>query len=504
MKEGNKKKALENFKRAYRYNPNDTYVRKQLKRLGAKKILRNKKGSKGGDLLALAEHYERQGDCFSAQAEYGAIFEADPKNARAAFKAASCLWRLGQSKEAIAWLDKALKADPRYIEAYVKKAEFYTERFDFREATRVLKRAVKIAPKSNLVYRGFALLELKRNDHASAIAYAKKALSIYQTDVEALILLVKGYMGSRKYQEAYEKAVQLRSLDSANPKVQEAYIRALAAIQSLESAMGVVRELIESYPYTIEYRFLYGQLLKEDERYMDAEGVLRQVLQIDEKYKPALLELGQVLQAQGKFNDARDLLLKAASQDPSDPKGLFYLGKLYLQAGNPGAALVQFQRVLKNNPLYPNAHYFSGEAALKARKYPEALKQAQKESKLNPHRADPHVLQGDIYFLMRDYGNCISSYQKAIRLRPPTSNLFVKQARCYRLQGGLHTALQLLRTAELKEPGNPLVWKEMGAVCEMKENINCAIEAYRQYLILAPNAPDRSIIENRISKLLSR
>lgn len=503
LKDGNKERAIENLKLAYRFNPNDREVQRQLARLGEKGVLQESK-KKGNEILALAEHYERQGDCFAAQAQYRAFFVSNPKNARAAFKAANCLWKMSRAKEAIEWLDKALVADPKYIEAYVKKAEFYSERFDFQAASAVLKRARKVNPKSHLVYRGLAQLHLKRNDYASAQSFAGKALDLYQTDVESMTILIRAMIGQKQFGKAYEKAVQLRSFDPANPEVQEVYIRSLAAVRNLESAMGVARELIENYPYTIEYRFLYGELLKEDERYSLAEGVFRQVLQIDESFRPAMLELGQVLKVQGKFNEARDLFLQAASQDPSDAKALFLLGQLYRRAGNAKAALTQFGRVLQNNPLYPNAHYFAGVAALDVRDFSRALKEAQKEAKLNPYRADPHILMGDVYFFLRDYPNCIAAYQQAIKLRPPNSDLYIKQARCFRLNGSLHTALQLLRTAELKESGNPLVWKEMGAACEMKENINCAIEAYRQYLRLAPNAADRKIIEGRIGEMYKR
>ena len=502
-KEGNKSKALKYFEMAYQINPNDIEIQAQLKQLGGQEVL-NSGTQKGSDLLALAEHYERQGDCFAAQAEYRAVFESNPKNARAAFKAASCLWKISQAKEAIEWLDKALAVDPKYVEAYVKKSEFFAERYDFQAASRVLQRAIQIAPKNHLVFQGLASLQLKRNDYAAAAAYAQKAVALYQTDVDSMILLVKAYLGQKAYQKAYEKAVQLRSFDPANPEVQEVYVRALAAIQNLESAITVVRELIENYPYTIEYRFLFGQLLKEEERYSASEGYLRQVLQIDEKYKPAMMELASVLQAQGKYNEARDLFLKAAIQDPSDAEPLFHLGQLYLAAGNAKAALLQFERVLRNNPLYPSAHFYAGQAALTAQNFNKALEEAQKEARLNPHRADPHILMGDIYFFLKDYSSCISSYQKGIKMREPDSNLYVKQARCYRLLGGLDTSLQLLRTAELKEPGNPLVWKEMGAVCEMKENKDCAIEAYRQYLNLAPNAQDRPVIEKRVLDILGQ
>ena len=500
LQRGDEAKSKQQVQQAYQINPRHRDVRRLLEELGENpETLRSSRS--GAEQLAVGEQYERQGDCVAAYSEYRVVFESNPKNAIAAFKAARCLWRLSQAKEALEWLDKAIKADPKYIEAYATKAQYYTDRFDYRSAGQVLKQARGIAPKNHLVYQKLAYMQLKRNDFNSAIAYAERAMRLYETDVESLALLVEAQLGLRQYAKAYEKASQLRALDQGNTRAQTVYTKALAAVQGLETGLAAAKELVETYPQEAEYRILYADFLMQDELFREAEGVLRQWLQIEEGHKPSLLKMGEALQAQGRIDEARDALLAAAAKDPSDAEALFLLGRLYLQANKAKQSLSYFERVLRTNPLYPQAHYYSGLAALRGGDLKRALQEADKESRLNPRRAEPHLLMGEIHYLRRQYSRCIASYQKATQLRQVGSDVDVKLARCYRLLGDPETALSLLKNAELKGSGNPDVWKEMGAVCEMKGDVDCAVEAYRQYFILAPNAPDKRRIEGRILNL---
>jgi regulator of sirC expression with transglutaminase-like and TPR domain len=74
-------------------------------------------------------------------------------------------------------------------------------------------------------------------------------------------------------------------------------------------------------------------------------------------------------------------------------------------------------------------------------------------------------------------------------------------ARCYRLSGNLDAAVSMINQAGTQESGNPEVWKEQGAIYEMKQENIKAIEAYSQYLVLVPNAVDREQIQMRINAL---
>ncbi|MCB0350472.1 MAG: tetratricopeptide repeat protein, partial [Bdellovibrionales bacterium] len=244
-----------------------------------------------------------------------------------------------------------------------------------------------------------------------------------------------------------------------------------------------------------------GQLYLKDQRYTSAQQVFAQVIRIEEKPKLAYIELGKTYQALNQFDAARDAFFKAAAIDPADVEPLFLAGQLYLRAKQPSEARQQFQRVLRVNKDYPLVNYYIGKAALSMGSTSEAIEQANIEKSKNPGLADPYILAADAYTELKQYGACAGEYRKAVELRPADSNMYVKMARCYRMSGNLDAALSMINQAGIQESGNPEVWKEQGAIFEMRQDTLKAIEAYNQYLTIVPNAIDRAQIEMRINAL---
>lgn len=492
-------KALKYAQQAYSHNSSNEAAKNLIVNLGGAKKLTETK-LRGQQLIFEGDQFVREGDCNTAQAHYKAAYELD-KSAIAAMKAGRCLWKLSFSTEAIDWLQIAIKADQQLIEAYVLLADYYTQRYNFIAAARTLTLAQKVAPKSYEVYRGFALVELRRNSPKSAITYGKKALSLYETDVETHIILAEAYLLLNDFRSGYAHAAKAIEIDANNRKAQIIYGKALAGIQGVETGITHLLSLVQTYPLVTEYRMALGELYAQDERYREAEDIFRQVIQIEEKPKDAYLELGKVLIKLDRYESALDALLQAAVLDPADAEPLFQSGLLYLELKRPNDASIQFRRVLKINPRYPLVHFWLGKAALEKGDANEALDQAREERKINPNLADAYLLAAEAYTRLKQYTLCAQEYQKAIKLRPQGANIYVNLARCYRLSGNLDVAEAMLNHAATQESGFAPIYREMGEVYLRKGDLERAVEAFNQYFVLNPNAPDRAQIEKRMNSL---
>jgi tetratricopeptide (TPR) repeat protein len=130
-----------------------------------------------------------------------------------------------------------------------------------------------------------------------------------------------------------------------------------------------------------------------------------------------------------------------------------------------------------------------------------ALKSALDERKLNPNLADSYILAAEIYSAQKQFQKCAGEYQQAIKLRPVSADLYVKIARCYRQGGSSDIAESMLNIAASQESGLPEIYREQGAIYEIKGDIRAAVQAYNKYLALSPNAPDRSEVEAKILSL---
>jgi len=260
-------------------------------------------------------------------------------------------------------------------------------------------------------------------------------------------------------------------------------------------------KLIASYPLVIEYRLALGKIYEKDERYDEAEEVFRQIATIEDKPKEAYIELARVLKAQNRLNEALEFLLRAAVLDPADAEPIYQAGLIYLETRKGPEAMAQFQRVLNINNLFPLVHYNMGRAALMMGNTEQALQETAREKATNPNLVEAYLLAADAHSAAKQWSFCASEYQLAIKLRPQPAKIYVKLAACYRKTGNTDAAVNMLSYASSREPGLADIYKEQGAIFELKNEIQHAIEAYNQYFVLDPNAPDRQQIEARIQAL---
>lgn len=516
VERGEKKKALEFAEKGFTMNPNNMEARQLVVRLGGTDKIKGDK-SQNNELIFMGDQYVRQGDCLAAQAEFKAAFDVDRKNGTAAMKAAKCLWQLNQSFEAIEWLNKAIKAEPKLISAYVLQADYMTQRFDFMDAMQILTTATRIAPNNYEVLRGLALLEYRKNNMVAAINYAMRSLKAYDGDVDTYILLAKASSSraagitpiknsdAEKKDAAQKDAIRYATkaveLDATSVDAQITYAKMLAQNNGVDSGINYMKELIKKFSYSTEYRIALAEIYKSEDRFNQAKDIYEQIVDADPKSKKGWLGLGECYRALGLIDKSLRAFLSAAVLDPTDGEALFQAGKVYLESNRFDEAIQQFRRVQSLNPYFPRTYYYIGKAAFASGDFGVALDAAKAEKKQNPNLADSYLLAAETYSARRQFGECAAEYSQAMKLRPQGADIYVKAAQCYRQSGSVDIAEDMLALAAARESGYADIYKEQGAIYEVKGDAASAIQAYNKYLGLSPNAPDRSEIEAKISRL---
>ncbi|WP_413289552.1 tetratricopeptide repeat protein [Bdellovibrio sp. HCB337] len=510
-----KSAALTAAQNAYRLSPNNGQFKQMVVRLGGSDKLKEK--STNSEMMFIGDQYARSGDCLAAQAEYKAAFELEPKNGMAAVKAAKCLWQLNQSFEAIEWLTKAIKADPSLITAYVLQADYMSQRYNFLGATNALTNAARVSPNNYEVLRGMALIEFRRNNFQGAVNFAQRALRAYDADIDTYTILAKSsaslyastIAATKKDAEARETyqrdalrfATKAVEIDATNTEGQITYAKVMAQINGIDSGVNYLQELIKKYSYSVEYRVALAEIYRAEERYAQAKEYYEQVTEADPKNKKAFIGLGESYKALGLIEPSLRAFLSAAVLDPSDAEALFQVGKLRLESNQFDKAIEQFKRVQTINPQFPRAAYFIGKAAMMAGNYNLALEAVKKEKQANPNLADSYLLAGEIFNAKKQFAECAAEYSQAMKLHSQGADIYVKAAQCYRQSGSVDIAQDLLSMASARESGYADIYKEQGAIYEIRGDIRAAVQSYNKYLGLSPNAPDRGEIEARINRI---
>lgn len=497
---GNKKEALNYANKSFSIDSGNSSVKAFILNLGGRSALESVQID-SSNMLYLGTQYMKVGNYFAAQAEFRAAYEADPRNALAAYHAGKALWELNQSNEARRWVERAIQADPNLVSAYVTLAEYYTFRHDYEGAAQILKNIRKKFPQNNEIYRGFALIEYNRGNLPAAIKFAERALSLYPMDTDALQIVVKSHIDLKDYAAASKFVERTLEVDPHTPEVHALYAKIMVGLHGPAAGIDYLQRKIEEAPQVLTYKRALVDILMAENNWSGARPILEMILAEKKDDKDAIIKLALTYKKEAFYNKSLEMYLTAASLDPLDPGPLFLAGELYLETGNPKSAVAQFERVLKINKRYPKVYYYLGKASLRKKDYARAIEMAEMEKKMNPNIAEPYILAAEAHAKLDQFSKCASEYQKAILRRPQGADIYIKMAHCYRRAGALDSAIAMLDQAAQRESGNPVIYKELGAVYHMQGLLIEAHSAYDKYLNLAPNAPDKGAILNIMSKL---
>lgn len=496
-----KSKAIGYAKTALRFSGSNHDARQVLQNLGIDpdEVMRSSSGQ--SEILQRGDQYFANQEFAAAQAEYQTAFELDPSNATAALKTAKAYWGLNQPVEGLQWAQKAVQVDRHMAAAYALAADYYSQRYDYNSALDVLQAGIKENPNNYEILRAYGLVEYRRNNMKSALTYLDRSQKLNEYDVETMLLLSKVHLALRDDQEALDWARKGMQFDSTSTEMNIQYAKVVAQSQGADAGLLYLKNMIAKYSYSIEYRLALADLYRLTERYKDSMELYEALIESHPKEKAAHMGLGDARYALGTYDKALKSYLQASIIDTSDPECLFKAGLVFLESGKYPEAIAQLSRALEKNPLYPKAHYYIGKSYLLLGKLNEALGEAQQEKKMNPNIAEPYILAAEVYLKNKEFTNCASEYQTVLKLRPQGAAIYVKAAHCYRLAENLDIAENMLSVGMTKENGFPELYKEQGAIFERRNLPEEAVTAYRMYIKLSPNTPDRAEICQKLQSM---
>ena len=297
-------------------------------------------------------------------------------------------------------------ADPDNMEPYALMADYYSQKYDFHNADKMLNLGSKKSPRSHEIFRGKAILEMRRENYGKAIAYSRTALSIYSADVSSHVILSESYAKTGQMNEALVAATKALETDPNSPKAQITYAKALGYLYGIDTGVNYFHKLIDNYPLVMEYKMELAKYLFEDEQYPVARKWLIGIIEMEPKYNDAYFYLGRILMFDGHMREAYETFLQAAISNPTDPKPTYYIGLLRIKEKRYALAKEQFNKVITLNQRYPKAYFQLGRIAYMERQYDEAIRFAGLESQYNPQLTEPYILAGESYEKMNKFLDC--------------------------------------------------------------------------------------------------
>jgi tetratricopeptide (TPR) repeat protein len=312
-------------------------------------------------------------------------FGATPSDPEAINALAVLEWKLGKAEDAADRLEKALEKFPSHLQSSVTLARMKLTRKDWNGAEEVLKKAVADAPKSAPAAIALAELYLLLRQPAKAEPELNRALRLEPNNAVALRDLAALLAAEKRLDEAEQMYKRLSALPDKNYKPFHAMF--LRQIGKRDAALAEFEALHKADPSDREARSRLVTAYVEQNRGGDAEKVLAEALEKNNKDTEALLQRAELRLRTGKTNEAEEDLRVVLHVNANSAVAHFLLAGVHRQRGQLSGQRQQLQETLRLSPEMLRARLALASsflAAKQAKAALDALDQAPEPQKASP------------------------------------------------------------------------------------------------------------------------
>ena len=367
------------------------------------------------------------------------VVEIDPDHDRAHFYLGSMARDLGDAELAITSfkaLTRIIPYDDRY---YRELAELYKTQNRLDEALQSYERVVTIRPEQKSARNRLGQLYLQTGDYPAAIktflailsplegqpetnrATERTTRDVGESEIEAHHGISLAYQAQNDFEQSEFHIMRMITL------LEEQAKRTRTGFRTRSSERVELAQRIQDARYTL------GQIYLKFNVPRKAIQTFTNILDVDDKYVPALSGIGMAYQMQDDVKRAETYLRRAIelSDDEELPDAYNALGYLYAEQGinlDEAAALVR--RALKSVP--------------KSGAYLDSL--------------------GFIYFKQGKLDAAIENLEQALHYLPDAPVILLHLADAYLGKGLKQKALQTLEQAVILEPNNDELRQRLNAV----------------------------------------
>lgn len=373
----------------------------------------------------------------------------------------------GDLARAGAEIGLAVEKGPRQPDARAVLGDWKIARRDAAGAEAAYREALSLDPDHARAHAGLARVALERGDSAGARRELERALALdprlgeAQVSLGMLLWKAGDPEGAKK---AFQAAVAL------DPRGAVARTR-LGAVEleqkQLEAALKDLGQATDADPGSAEAQFWYGRALLARNDTGQAVERLKRAVDLDPQNALHHLHLGIAREQAGALPEARDAYLAAVARDPRLTEGWERLGLLLVSQGLFAEAVPNFEKALSTSPRNQRFRVAIGDCKERLGKHAEAIR----------------------------------AYREALKGDPSQVGLYYRIARAIHEGFGAREALPWYERAAREDRKNAMPHYYLGHAYKERRQRSRAIQEFRAYLKLRPDADDRKDIEQEIEDL---
>lgn len=249
----------------------------------------------------------------------------------------------GNASAAFEMLRHCLEINPEASEAYYYLAHYYLKMKQHDKALEAFRKASQLEPDNVNYLETLAQMYLQGNDTKSAMETFEKLSKAEPEREDILGMLVQLYGNDEKH---YDKAIgilnRLEEIDGMNERISYAKADLYWKMNNGKAAVAEMKKLADQYPYDLNYRNAYADMLLADNQDKKAFDIYRGILKEEPGNSKVLMSLRTYFMAKGNTTAADSTTIKilTASNANTDEK-IYILRQEVMDSENNGGDSTQ-------------------------------------------------------------------------------------------------------------------------------------------------------------------
>ncbi|MGQ0792993.1 MAG: tetratricopeptide repeat protein [Deltaproteobacteria bacterium] len=367
--------------------------------------------------------------------------------------------------------------------SHAEKGEYYLEQGEFKSAVIEFKKEIQKNPSSAPARLALARAYFQNGDITYAIQELKRSIEFDPSLTEARALLAKSYLAFGDIDNALKEAETYLQKSPQDADILIAKARALAALNRLAEARGIVDGVIAARVDFAPAYVALGQILYIQNDKPAAEKAFFKAVEIDPENADSQVALGDYYRTAALTDKSIAAYEKALEIQPKSLVALINLGGAYNAAKKPEKAIEIGLRVLKRFKGLPQGHYIVGGAYFIQGNIDLAVPELEKAGEVAP----ANYLLALAYAKKEQNTLTIEKAKKAISQDQKFVEPYVLLGRIY-LQGGFtEDAVSILEKAlALSASPNSDVLNLLGVAYARTQNVDKALQTFRESINAEP------------------
>jgi tetratricopeptide (TPR) repeat protein len=451
--------------------------------------------------LGEGEKQLSKGSVNDALAQFLNAREENPKSATPLVKIGDMFVQMGDLVNARLNFQKAAELEPNDIDVWSKYISVLIQSYDWDEAQKAMDKFRKLPVSQSAIDKAAGDMYAKQNRYREAATFYRKAMSRESIDPDVYIAYGKILIAVKSFKDAPFFFALARRFDPLNSEPIILTAKATAEVEGPDAGIQYLQdELKKGSVAHAELLAAIAELEIKKGQWTDAQRYIDQARQANPEYAyPWKLQAQVYLNDENTDKKALDKALAAfksySDRNSSDPSGYLSRYQIFMKKAEFEKAEGELDRIYAIYPKYPNLHYYKGVMYTNMGNYKLAAEEYATELKNNDLSVPALIALGKTQIALGDPKGALTHLAKAMGLQPANAEAKMNAALANHRLKNYAGAIALFQAAIQIDPGNPLLYKDLGNCYRDMGDLIAARGAFKKYLEMEPDAVDKAEIE---------